>query len=180
MTSQLVVVSGLPASGKTTMGALLSRRLSMPLIDKDAILEEMFDTVGCANEKERSRLSRASDEVLYALAATSPAAVLVNWWDRESAPARLRDITPSVVEVFCHCPIDVAAARFMSRARHPGHRDWSRSSTEIRQSFDRLGTAFPKPLGIGHVLRVDTELDVDADVVVRQVRGALDAVAPRA
>ena len=40
----LVVVSGLPASGKTTVGRALSHGLSLPLIDKDDILEAMFDS----------------------------------------------------------------------------------------------------------------------------------------
>lgn len=43
----LVVVSGLAASGKTTVGRLLSEQLSMPLIDKDVILEALFDSLGC-------------------------------------------------------------------------------------------------------------------------------------
>ena len=42
----LVVVSGLPASGKTTVGRVLSEGLSLPLIDKDAILEALFDSLG--------------------------------------------------------------------------------------------------------------------------------------
>ena len=61
--SPLVVVSGLTASGKTTVGRLLSERLAMPLIDKDAILEVLFDSVGCNDTTQRTRLSRASDEV---------------------------------------------------------------------------------------------------------------------
>ena len=92
---ELIVVSGLPASGKTTVGRLVSQRLSLPLIDKDAILEAMFDSLGCRDRDERSRLSRASDEVLFTLAETSHAAVLVNWWNHDSAPTRLRDITSS-------------------------------------------------------------------------------------
>ena len=88
MTARLVVVSGLPGSGKTTVGTALSRRLSMPLIDKDAILEALFDSLGCPDRVERYRLSRASDEVLYTLAEASEGAVVVNWWDHDSSPAR--------------------------------------------------------------------------------------------
>ena len=74
----LVVVSGLAASGKTTVGRLLSERLSLPLIDKDAILEALFDSLGCDSRDQRYRLSRVSDDVLYALAESSrTAAVLV-------------------------------------------------------------------------------------------------------
>lgn len=177
MTSRLVVVSGLPASGKTTVGRLLSERLAMPLIDKDAILEALFDSVGCRDRTERTRLSRASDEVLYALAATSPASILVNWWHRDSAAERLRDTATSIVEVFCECSTDVAAARFASRVRHPGHHDGSRTAAEIQRSFDGLPGTAREPLGLGPVVRVATEGVLDADELVDQVRSALDATA---
>lgn len=174
----LVVVSGLPASGKTTVGRLLSERLSMPLIDKDAILEAMFDSLGCQDRDERSRLSRASDEVLYALAETSHAAILVNWWNHDSSPTRLRDITTSLVEVFCDCPVDVAAARFEARRRHSGHHDLDRSPEEIEEGVRRMGDSFRGPLRVGDLVRIDTNAPLHADSVTRQVRSALDAVVP--
>ncbi len=119
----LVVVSGLPASGKTTVGRVLSEGLSLPLIDKDAILEALFDSLGCDDSDQRRRLSRASEEVLLTQAGSSGAAVLVSWWHHDTAPARLTEIAQSLVEVFCDCPLDVAAARFAARERHPGHLD---------------------------------------------------------
>lgn len=169
-----MVVSGLPASGKTTVGRLLGERLAMPVIDKDAILEVLFDSLGCPDRAERTRLSRASDEVLYALAATCPAAILVSWWHRDSAPERLRAIATSIVEVFCECPTDVAAARFASRVRHPGHHDGDRTASDVQRSFDDLPGTAREPLGLGTVVRVDTGGTLDADLVVRQVRAALD------
>ena len=124
----LVVVSGLPASGKTTVGRAISPGLSLPLLDKDDILEALFDSLGCGDRDQRERLSRASDEVLLRLAGTSTAAVLVNWWNHDTAPARLHAISDSLVEVFCDCPVDVAAARFAARDRHPGHLDRIRAA----------------------------------------------------
>ena len=178
--SRLVVVSGLPASGKSTVGRLLSERLSLPLIDKDAILEVLFDSLGCPDRIERSRLSRASDEVLYTLAEASPAAILVNWWDHDSSPSRLRGIASSVVEIFCDCPVDVAAARFESRDRHPGHHDPHRSPQEIEEGVQRMRASFRGPLGVGDLIRVDTDGVLDADLVTGRVRSALDAAIPLA
>jgi shikimate kinase len=40
----LVVVSGLPGSGKTTLGRRLAQALNLPLIDKDDILDRLFET----------------------------------------------------------------------------------------------------------------------------------------
>lgn len=169
-----MVVSGLPASGKSTLGSLLGDRLSLPLIDKDVILETLFDSLGCSDRTERSRLSRASDEVLYALAGQLPAAILVNWWDHDASPPRLRGVASSMVEVFCDCPVEVTVARFHSRSRHPGHQDPDRSPQEIQAEADRMRATFRGPLGVGDVIRVDTSGPVDADRVADQVRSALD------
>lgn len=149
----------------------------MPLIDKDTILEPLFESLGCPDRDERSRPSRASDEVLHALAAASPTAILVNWWDHALAPARLRDIGSSVVEVFCDCPAEVAASRFIARGRHPGHHDGSRSPSEVLESFHRLPATARGPLGLASVVRVDTAGMVDADWPTAQVLSALDVVA---
>lgn len=171
--ARLVVVSGLPASGKTTVGTALSERLGIPLIDKDAILEALFDSLGCPDRDERYRLSRASDEVLYALAEASQAAVVVNWWDHDSSPSRLRGIASSVVEVFCDCAVEVAAGRFAARRRHPGHHDPARSPEEVAEGARRMRETFQGPLGVGNVVRVDTEGSVDLDSVADQVLALL-------
>ena len=170
---QLIVVSGLAASGKTTVGRLLSERLGMPLIDKDVILEAMFDSLGCDDRDQRYRLSRASDEVLYALASSGPA-VLVNWWDRDTAPARLRAISSSLVEVFCDCPVEVAAARFAARRRHPGHQDQLRSPEEHAEGIRRMRETHQGALGLSDpIVTVDTGRPLSADLVVRRVRAAM-------
>ena len=44
MTGRIILI-GMPASGKTTIGAALSRALSVPLYDADALTEQ---TVGCS------------------------------------------------------------------------------------------------------------------------------------
>jgi AAA domain len=73
-----VVVSGLAGSGKTTVARQLATRLELPLLDKDVILESLFDSLGVGDERWRARLSRASDEVLFRLADVSRGAVLDN------------------------------------------------------------------------------------------------------
>lgn len=44
MTGRIILI-GMPASGKTTIGTALSRALSVPLYDADALAEQ---TVGCS------------------------------------------------------------------------------------------------------------------------------------
>ncbi|WP_307821370.1 AAA family ATPase [Nocardioides cavernae] len=173
------MISGLPASGKTTVGTALGERLGLPLIDKDAILEALFDSLGCPEPDDRYRLSRASDEVLYALAEASKTSIVVNWWDHDSSPARLRGIASSIVEVFCDCPIEMAVARFERRRRHPGHHDPIRSLEEMAEGVRRMRETFRGPLGVGDLVRVNTAGPLDADSLVGEVLSLLEAGLPR-
>jgi shikimate kinase len=175
----MIVVSGLAASGKTTVGRALSEGLSLPLIDKDDILEALFDSLGCQDREQRHRLSRASDEVLFRAAASSGPAVLVYWWDHTTAPHRLRSVADSVIEVFCDCPAEVAAARFAARRRHPGHLDSLRTPEEHAEGIRRTRESYRGPLRLdGSLITVDTHRPVDVDTLLRDVRAACARAQP--
>lgn len=167
----LVVVSGLPASGKSTLARGLANRLGLPVLDKDAILEALLDSLGCAGPDDRSRLSRASDEVLLRLAGSVRDAVLVSWW-HDDVVARLGDAGTHLVEVFCDCPVEVAAERFVRRRRHPGHLDHLRTADEHLASLRQAAQVGPGPLDVGELVTVATGQPVDPDAVARSVRSA--------
>src|ERR1043166_3740877 len=125
-----VIVSGLPASGKTTLSRHLAPALALPLIDKDDILEGLFDTLGVGDTGWRQRLSRASDAILQRLAESSSGAVLTSFWrtpeisTHSGTPTEWSAaISQRMVEVYCDCDPAVAATRFSTRVRHPGHLD---------------------------------------------------------
>ena len=171
----LVVVSGLPASGKTTVGRQLSEALCLPLLDKDVVLEGLFDSLGCGDRVQRERLSRASDEIVLRLAGASTAAVVVNWWNQDTAPARLVEAADTLVEVFCDCPFDLAAARFGARERHPGHLDSQRTPEERDQGLQRLRDTYRGALRLGGpLITADTGRALDVEALVEAVRAAID------
>ncbi|WP_370290516.1 AAA family ATPase [Nocardioides sp.] len=165
---RLIVVSGLPASGKSTVGAALADRLGVALIDKDDILESLFDALGCEDDVQRRRLSRAADEVLVRVAARAGSAILVNWWDVDVID-RIRAIGSPMVEVRCSCPPEVAAARFARRWRHSGHLD-TREGTQARADRAALFDMPPLDFGLdGGKLVVDTTSAVDVDRLIGQL-----------
>src|ERR1700754_1620515 len=55
-----IVISGLPGSGKTTLGRHPALALGLPLLDKDAILERLFESKGVRDLEWRRALSRES------------------------------------------------------------------------------------------------------------------------
>jgi hypothetical protein len=65
-------------------------------------------------------------------------------------------------------PVAVAADRFRTRRRHPGHPDDQRTPLEL---IDSIGSvAVLPPLDIGHSIDVDTSTHVDATAVVATIR----------
>lgn len=167
----LVVVSGLPASGKSTLAHDLADRLGLPLLDKDTILEALFDSLGCEGPEDRSRLSRAADEVLFRLAGQVRDAVLVSWWHPD-APARLSAVGVQLVEVHCDCPVELAAERFSRRRRHAGHLDHLRTPAEHLASLRRAAEVAPGAIGAGELVTVATAHPPDAGAVAADVRAA--------
>jgi predicted kinase len=170
-----VVVSGLAASGKTTVAEPLARALDIPLISKDAIKEALFEAVGYADSAWSKSLSRAADAALVRLAQELDAAVLDNFWYAETASDLLAPLSGPVVEVFCRCDPLVALERFEFRTRHPGHADAERDPESMRALF--VARAQKLPLGVlGPVVEVDTERRVDVEALAALVLAAAPRV----
>ncbi|MFI1095615.1 AAA family ATPase [Streptomyces sp. NPDC020917] len=165
-----VVVSGLPGSGKSTLARELAGRLRLPVLDKDRILESLYDALGVGDPEWRSRLSRAADDVLFTLAADAGRAVLVNWWHHDTAPARLRSLGGRLIEVFCDCDAALAAERFQARVRHPGHLDPRLTPEQVAQRVDSIRATYPGPLRLGGpLLTVDTTTPADAPGIATRI-----------
>lgn len=173
----VVLVSGAPGAGKTTLAAPLATSLQLPLLSKDVIKERLYDSLPVP-PTDRFTWSRqigaTSMELLWTLAAYAPAVVLeANFRPKsEYERQRLRDLHRPIVEVYCDCPPELAIDRYARRASSPQHHRGAHPTTSL--SRDVL-SEFDAPIGFGTVIRVDTAHDVQIEVVVRQVAAALTA-----
>jgi len=171
---RFIIVSGLPASGKSTVASAVAGALDLPLLDKDAFLEALFDSQGTGDAAWRRALSHAADEALRREAETSGGAVLVSWWRHPLSPVAtgtpthwLAHLPGSIIEVHCRCSPATAAQRFLARQRHAGHLDGRWQHDELIASFD-LHAALGA-LAVGQLVGIDTEAALSAGPLSRCV-----------
>ena len=129
----VILVNGLPATGKTTLAQRLATDLRLPLLAKDAIKETLFDTLGWSDRAWSRRLGAATIALLYTLLeeqlrAGRPCVVECNFVpDRDTR--RWRDLAQTYpftpFQILCVSDGPTLYARYCDRARsderHPGH-----------------------------------------------------------
>jgi predicted kinase len=158
-----VIVSGPPASGKSTLASALSDRLQLPLVAKDVIKQALMSTLPVPDVDASRQLGRASVQAMLAVAACSPiGAVLESNFYRSKAAQDVRRLPGRIVEVFCRCDRVVAARRYRDRSagRHRGHFDTVRTPDEL------WNDEVSEPVAGGWpVLEVNTNRAVDLGAV---------------
>ncbi len=63
-----ILMTGMPASGKSTMAKAIAKKWKLPVISKDSIKELLFDNIGFQSRAEKVSLGIASMEIMYYVA----------------------------------------------------------------------------------------------------------------
>ena len=168
----VILITGAPASGKTTLARELAERLRLPVLSKDRIKETLFDAL---EDVRTDALGNASFHLLMQLVGDlvrgSSAFVVENAF-RASDGAALRQRLAGAEVLHIHCDASHATlrARMGQRAasgeRHPSHRYADLPSA--RETYA------PPPV-CSEVLTVPTD-----DFSSPQYRAAVDNVVARA
>ena len=132
---RLVIITGLPGTGKTTLARQLARTHGMPLICKDTIKEPLLDSSASVDASRSRILSNISFAVMFDIArellALGDSLILEgNFRSGEHETALLASLPPeppNIVQLLCQIDEEqrrrVLLARARDPARHAGHAD---------------------------------------------------------
>ena len=184
LSRRIILVSGPPASGKTTIARPLAEYFGFALLTKDDIKETLYLALhGTPGDLEFSRrIGAAAMEVLWSLVPHCPQLVLeANFrtqtpYERDKLAVLLALPNTQLVEIYCRLPREEASRRFAERARnerhHPAH-------ALAEMSPERM-IEYEEPFAMSAVIEVDTQAPVNIEQLAAQINPIFRPPAPKA
>ncbi len=180
----LVIVNGLPGSGKTTLAKRLGEDVRLPVFARDHLYEILHDVLE-GDDSLSSRMGLAAFRLMYdvtgSVLAAGQGAIVEGFFGRPERRTaeflelqRLHDFTP--LQILCRADGAVLVERFLARVntkeRHAGHADlaWLEANRE------RLLQGTLEPLALdGPLIEIDTTTPehMDYPPLLQQVRAVL-------
>ena len=164
-----MLVTGLPASGKTALAVRLGKALGLPMLSLDSVKEGVVDGLGAAAPDDRFAIRKAAREVVVRLVADNPRGCIIDIWlnptrDESSFTDVLGRVEGiSVVEVVCQVPLALALERYAARDRRGARHGAHLPLDDVMLERMELAAPHIGPIGLGPHLDVDTSVPVDDD-----------------
>ncbi|CAI0961880.1 AAA family ATPase [Serratia quinivorans] len=165
----VILVNGIPASGKSTLARALAQHFGLPYLSLDGIKEPFMAQLDNVDRELNRRLGYAAYQAIWSMVAQAPQRciyVIDAWYGfqpRELLRQYLREAgVTQVLEVWNQISAKLAAERYAARlgqrsAGHPG----AEYLPELRALAERA-----MPMAIGPVIRVDQTLPLEIDRLV--------------
>lgn len=169
---RLVLVNGVPASGKSTVAARLSATLGWPLLSLDTVKTPFLEEIGGVDRTFNRTLGRASLRAMFAIIEAAPggSGFVMDAWFGFQPREFVSDLLAAsgveeLAEVWCTAPPEIVGERYLRRSaeRAPGH-----PGAEYVPELIALARR-AEPLGWGPPVAIDTVRALDADDLRRRL-----------
>jgi predicted kinase len=185
MRPKIIIFTGLPGTGKTTLSQKVAKALNIPLIAKDDIKEIMFDKIGWSDKAFSAKLAHATFSIMDYITEqhlkTGSSIILESNYSPKLASEKFRNwqrqFDCAIVQIVCQTDIDVLAHRYADRAkngeRHPGHLDNDTVEIYRAKYLQRMENGEDQPLDAEGVVRIVDTTDfntVNTDDMLEWIR----------
>lgn len=182
----LIIISGPPCTGKTTLGKKISKEFQLPLLSKDEIKESLFDTLGTKDREWSKKIGIASYHILYknieTLLNVKRSLIVESNFKSEFDSKRFLKLQKKydfeTLQIMCETTGEILFERFKKRSqsgeRHPGHVD----DQNFDEFKDLLLRGKHKSLNIkGKVFDIDTTefKSIDYNFIFTFIKSAINS-----
>lgn len=186
MNKVMIIFSGPPASGKTTLAKYLAHELNLPLFNKDQFKESMYDYLGHPDLEMHRKMGGLSYHFLFALArelaSKNISFLLEAPFERESSSqlfaGLLKEFHFRAFQIQLECDGEVLIERFLARQRegrtHPGHQ----GEKYFHTMEEKLRKGRMEPLDIeGECMTINTTdlKTMDYKFILERMKSTLDS-----
>ncbi|MDQ0324117.1 glucokinase [Pararhizobium capsulatum DSM 1112] len=174
---RLLMVNGVPASGKSGVAGSLSEKTGWPILALDTVKNPFLELIENVDRPFNRVLGRASYKSIFSIIKESPpgSTFIVDAWFGFQPVDVLREhlamagIT-EVLELWCHAPPDVIGQRYGQRSgrRLPGHPGLA----YVPELIELARRA--RPCGLGPVFDIDTTTPIETDTVLTWITDSFE------
>ncbi len=164
-TAFIIIVTGRPAAGKSTLANWLSKELKLPVVSKDSIREVLFEGLGWKDRTWAQKLTVVSIELMFHFAQlqlkSGHSIIMDNSFLPSLSTSRFTTLKKQtgaeIIQIVCDAHSELLFQRFKNRAetgeRHPGHGDF-----DVLEKLQKgLNKNLPMLMELGgQVIEVDT------------------------
>jgi len=174
---RVVLVNGVPASGKSRLAKSLSQRTGWPILSLDGIKNPFLQHIGGVDRDFNRTLGKASYQAIWSFIREAPAGstFIIDAWFGFQPKAVLEGYIKDAgvdrtAELWCKVPGKVAGDRYASRLkdRLPGH-PGAEYVQELVVLADRA-----EPIGCGPWMTIDQTREPDMQAVTDWISGVFD------
>jgi len=181
----LIIATGRPAAGKSTLAKWLSKELKLPVVSKDSIRELLFDQLGWKDREWVMLLGRVSIDLMFYFARAQleldHSIIMDNAFHPGPSTPRFLELKErtraEIIQIVCDANSETLLQRFQERAengnRHPGHGD-AKVQDELWKSLTRELSPLMDVGGKTIVLNTENFLSLDYSEILAEVKMYMD------